>query len=435
RPGDCAAGKGAARTARQVGVHGGHRLRRILVPARLPRRRRLVPEGERGAGRAVVAPLAGGHDVGTRRRSSVVEGDVGGNPAVGRDCMAAAGRRAAAGAAARARRDRRAAARGRRLHAPRRPAGGLGGARARPHPPRRTHRSGWRAVRAPKRPRSPRERVAAQSAADRARATAAALVMIDTLPAALGIALAAAVGAIVGSFLNVCIYRLPLRKSVVWPSSACTKCGRELSWYENIPVLSWLALRAQCRTCHTPISVRYPLVEALTATMFALAWWQYGPGALLASRLVLGCALIVLFAIDLEHQLLPNVITLPLIVVGFLFSFFTEPGWAASLIGILAGGGVLFAIAEIYYRVRHQEGLGMGDVKMLAMVGAFLGWKLTVLTLMLASFSGTLIGLVLIVSKRGGLQYALPFGTFLALGAAAAATVGPSLLEWYLGLL
>jgi len=169
--------------------------------------------------------------------------------------------------------------------------------------------------------------------------------------------------------------------------------------------------------------------------MFALAWWQYGPGALLASRLVLGCALIVLFAIDLEHQLLPNVITLPLIVVGFLFSFFTEPGWAASLIGILAGGGVLFAIAEIYYRVRHQEGLGMGDVKMLAMVGAFLGWKLTVLTLMLASFSGTLIGLVLIVSKRGGLQYALPFGTFLALGAAAAATVGPSLLEWYLGLL
>jgi leader peptidase (prepilin peptidase)/N-methyltransferase len=259
--------------------------------------------------------------------------------------------------------------------------------------------------------------------------------MIDTLPAALGIALAAAVGAIVGSFLNVCIYRLPLRKSVVWPSSACTKCGRELSWYENIPVLSWLALRARCRTCHTPISVRYPLVEALTATMFALAWWQYGPGALLASRLVLGCALIVLFAIDLEHQLLPNVITLPLIVVGFLFSFFTEPGWAASLIGILAGGGVLFAIAEIYYRVRHQEGLGMGDVKMLAMVGAFLGWKLTVLTLMLASFSGTLIGLVLIVSKRGGLQYALPFGTFLALGAAAAATVGPSLLEWYLGLL
>jgi leader peptidase (prepilin peptidase)/N-methyltransferase len=259
--------------------------------------------------------------------------------------------------------------------------------------------------------------------------------MIETVPPAFAIAVAAAFGAVVGSFLNVCIYRLPLGKSVVWPSSACTKCGRELSWYENIPVLSFLALRARCRTCQTPISIRYPLVEALTAAMFALAWWYYGPGPLLLSRLIFGCALIVLFAIDLEHQLLPNVITLPLIVVGFVFSFFTEPGWVSSLIGILVGGGVLYTIAEVYYRVRHEEGLGMGDVKMLAMVGAFLGWQLTLLTLMLASFSGTLIGLGLIVSKRGGMKYALPFGTFLALGAAAAASIGPALLEWYLGLM
>jgi leader peptidase (prepilin peptidase)/N-methyltransferase len=259
--------------------------------------------------------------------------------------------------------------------------------------------------------------------------------MIDTLPPALGIALAAALGAIVGSFLNVVIYRLPLQKSVVWPSSACTHCGRELSWYENIPVLSFLALRARCRTCQAPISARYPIIEAITAAMFALAWWHYGPGALLVSRLIFGCALIALFAIDLEHHLLPNAITLPLIAVGFAFSFVTEPGWVSSLIGILVGGGVLFAIAEIYYRVRHEEGLGMGDVKMLAMVGAFLGWQLTLLTLMLASFSGTLIGLGLIVTNRGGLKYALPFGTFLALGAAAAATIGGPLLQWYLGLL
>jgi leader peptidase (prepilin peptidase) / N-methyltransferase len=176
-------------------------------------------------------------------------------------------------------------------------------------------------------------------------------------------------------------------------------------------------------------------VEALTAAMFALAWWHYGPGPLLAARLVFGCALIVLFAIDLEHHLLPNAITLPLIVVGFLFSFFTEPGWASSLIGILVGGGVLFAIAEIYFRVRHEQGLGMGDVKMLAMVGAFLGWPLTLLTLMLASLSGTVIGLGLIASKRGGMKYALPFGTFIALGAAVAATVGPRLLAWYLEIL
>jgi leader peptidase (prepilin peptidase)/N-methyltransferase len=257
--------------------------------------------------------------------------------------------------------------------------------------------------------------------------------MIDNVPSAVLTALAAGFGAMVGSFLNVCIYRLPLGKSVAWPASGCPRCARLLSWYENIPVLSWVVLRGRCRTCAAPIGVRYPIIEALTAVMFGAAWWYYGPSALLASRLVLGCALIVLFAIDLEHHLLPNAITLPGIVVGFVFSFFAEPGWMASLIGLVAGGGVLFGVAEAYYRIRHEEGLGMGDVKMLAMVGAFLGWKLTLVTLMLASLSGSLIGLLLIVSGRGGMKYALPFGTFLALGAAAAATVGPQLLEWYLG--
>jgi leader peptidase (prepilin peptidase)/N-methyltransferase len=259
--------------------------------------------------------------------------------------------------------------------------------------------------------------------------------MIDAVPPAFLTMVAGALGAVVGSFLNVCIYRLPLGRSIVWPSSACPFCGRELSWYENIPVVSFLALRARCRTCAAPISVRYPLIEALTAAMFAGAWWYYGAQPLLASRLILGCALIVLFAIDLEHHLLPNAITLPGIVVGLVFSFFTEPGWQSSLIGILVGYGVLFAVAEAYYRVRHEEGLGQGDVKMLAMVGAFLGWKLALLTLMMASLCGTLIGVLLIVTKRGGMKYALPFGTFLALGAAAAATVGPAILDWYLGLL
>jgi leader peptidase (prepilin peptidase)/N-methyltransferase len=259
--------------------------------------------------------------------------------------------------------------------------------------------------------------------------------MIDDLPPAITIAFATAFGAIIGSFLNVCIYRLPLGKSLVWPSSACPGCGREIAWYENIPVLSWLALRGRCRTCKAWIGVQYPVVEALTAAMFALAWWAYGPTPLLASRVVFGCALIVLFAIDLEHHLLPNAITLPGIVVGFVFSFFTEPGWMSSLIGIVAGGGVLYLIAEVYYRVRHEEGLGMGDVKMLAMIGAFVGWKLTLVALMMASLGGSLIGLVVIASRRGGMKYALPFGTFLALGAAAAATVGPAVLAWYLNFL
>ena len=259
--------------------------------------------------------------------------------------------------------------------------------------------------------------------------------MIEDVPAPLLTAFAAAFGAVIGSFLNVCIYRLPLGKSVVSPPSACPGCNRVLSWYDNIPIVSWVVLRARCRTCGAPIGVRYPIIEALTAVMFGVAWWYYGPGVLLASRLVFGCALIVLFAIDLEHHLLPNVITLPGIVVGLIFSFFTEPGWMASLIGAVLGGGALFGIAEAYYRVRHEEGLGMGDVKMLAMVGAFLGWQLTLLTLMLASLSGTAIGLLLIATGRGGMKYALPFGTFIALGAAAAATVGPSLVAWYLGLL
>jgi leader peptidase (prepilin peptidase) / N-methyltransferase len=259
--------------------------------------------------------------------------------------------------------------------------------------------------------------------------------MIDVLPLEVQLAFAAAFGAVAGSFLNVLIYRLPLGRSVVWPSSACPHCSRELSWYENVPIVSWLALRARCRTCRAPISLRYPFVEALTAVLFAAAWWHYGPGVLVASRIVFGCMLIVLFAIDLEHQLLPNAITLPGIVVGFLFSCLSEPGWLASLIGIAVGGGALFVIAEAYFRVRHEEGLGMGDVKMLAMIGAFLGWKLTLVTLMMASVSGSVVGLLLIVSRRGSMKYALPFGTFLALGAAAAASVGPAVLEWYLRML
>jgi len=260
--------------------------------------------------------------------------------------------------------------------------------------------------------------------------------MIETAPPpALLIAFAAALGCVVGSFLNVCIYRLPIRKSIVWPASACTKCGHELSWYENVPIASWLVLRARCRQCGEPIAMRYPIVEAITGAMFALAWWYYGPGLVLAARLVFGCALLVLFAIDLEHHLLPNAITLPGIIVGFVLSAASgEPGWIDSLIGIALGGGMLFAIAEIYYRVRKEEGLGMGDVKMLAMIGAFVGWKLTLLTLMFASLSGTIVGLALIVSKRGSMKYALPFGTFLALGAAAAATVGQPLLDWYVNL-
>jgi leader peptidase (prepilin peptidase)/N-methyltransferase len=245
---------------------------------------------------------------------------------------------------------------------------------------------------------------------------------------------AAILGAIVGSFLNVCIYRLPLGRSIVWPPSACASCDRPLAWFENVPIVSYLLLRGRCRTCGRPISIRYPIVEAITAVMFGLGWWFYGPGTLLVSRLVLGCALLVLFEIDREHQILPHAITLPGIVIGFGFSLFTDPGWKASLLGLVLGGGILLALGYGYYVLRHEEGLGMGDFKMLAMIGAFLGWRLTIVTLMFASLSGSVVGILLIATRRGGMKSALPFGTFLAFGAVVAATVGSQLLNWYLSL-
>ena len=242
-----------------------------------------------------------------------------------------------------------------------------------------------------------------------------------------------ALGLVIGSFLNVCIYRLPRRESVTWPGSHCTECNRPLAWYENIPVASWLALRGRCRTCAEPISPMYPAVEAVTAIVFVAGYLIYGMTLLLAARLLFACAMIVLFAIDLRHHILPNVITVPGIVVGFALSLLLPPGWLDSLIGLIAGGGVLFAIAEIYFRLRGIEGLGMGDVKMLAMIGAFLGWQLMLVTLVFASFSGSLIGLGIIAAGRGGMKAALPFGTFLAVGALVAAVAGDPLLTWYLG--
>jgi leader peptidase (prepilin peptidase)/N-methyltransferase len=239
-------------------------------------------------------------------------------------------------------------------------------------------------------------------------------------------------GLMIGSFLNVCIYRLPRRESIIWPASHCTTCNRQLAWYENVPVVSWLVLRGRCRGCGSRISVVYPLVELTTSALFAGAVLVYGLSPLLFVRLAFGCALIVLFMIDLQHQILPNAITLPGIVAGFLASLFLPPGWLSSLIGIVAGGGILWGLAEAYYRLRGIEGLGMGDVKMLAMIGAVLGWPLMLLTLVVASFVGSVVGVGLMAFGRGGMQAALPFGTFLALGALFAAVAGDPILTWYL---
>ena len=240
-------------------------------------------------------------------------------------------------------------------------------------------------------------------------------------------------GLCVGSFLNVVIYRLPLGQSLVSPGSRCTTCGYQLRWYDNVPVLSWAFLGGRCRQCRAPISAQYPIVEIITALLFVLVVWLTPVGPLLVSRLILVAILVALFGIDLEHQILPNAITLPGIVIGLMFSFIAPPGWQDALIGAALGAGVLYGIAGAYYLVRREEGLGMGDVKMLAMIGAFLGWKAVLVTLVLSSFSGAAIGLALIAAQRGGMKLALPFGTFLAVGALAAMLVGDPLMAWYAG--
>jgi len=245
--------------------------------------------------------------------------------------------------------------------------------------------------------------------------------------------LAAVLGLCVGSFLNVCIYRLPIGQSLVWPASRCPRCGRELRWFDNIPVLSWIFLRGKCGQCGEPISVQYPIVEMATALIAVAIVMLTPPGPLLASRLVFAAALVVLFMIDLEHQILPNVITLPGIGVGFLFSVIAPPGPIDALLGIVLGGGVLYAIATGYYLLRKEEGMGMGDVKMLAMIGAFLGWRGVLVTLILASFTGAVVGVAVMATKRGDMRYALPFGTFLAIAALIAILFGDALLNWYLG--
>jgi leader peptidase (prepilin peptidase)/N-methyltransferase len=255
---------------------------------------------------------------------------------------------------------------------------------------------------------------------------------LAAIPAA---ALAVALGLIglcIGSFLNVCIYRIPLGQSIVSPPSRCRRCGRELRWYHNVPVVSWLLLRGRCAFCGDPVSARYPAVELLTAAVFALHACVFEPGPLLLVRLVFAAVLIVLAFIDIDHRILPDAMTLTGIPLGVLASVWLPPGLRDSLIGVALGGGSLWLIAEAYYRWRKVEGMGMGDVKMLAMIGAVLGWRAVIVTLVLSSCSGALVGAVMMSRAKDGLRYALPFGTFLSLGALVASLVGEPLVAWYL---
>lgn len=250
----------------------------------------------------------------------------------------------------------------------------------------------------------------------------------------IGVLVLVAAGLALGSFLNVCIHRLPRRQSVVRPASRCPACGRALRWFENVPLLAWFLLAGRCRTCRARISAVYPLVELITPALLLLLYGQLGWGPLLLVRLAFTCALVILFVVDLRHRLLPNEITVPGIGVGLAAGIFVDPGWRAALLGAAAGGGVLWAVAEVHYRVRGEEGLGMGDVKMLAMIGAFLGWQLAFVALLLASVLGSAIGLGLLALGRVDRSYPLPLGSFLAVGAVTAALAGEPILAGYLSL-
>lgn len=249
------------------------------------------------------------------------------------------------------------------------------------------------------------------------------------------IAIVGVFGLMIGSFLNVCIARLPKGGSLMTPASTCPSCGRLIQWRDNIPVLSYLLLRGKCRQCAAAISMRYPLVEAATALLFVVqALMEPVPGLALAARLVFTALLVALAVTDLETFRLPNALTFGGLGIGLALSLFTPPGIVDAALGAALGAGVLLAIRWGWHRATGTDAMGLGDVKMLAMIGAFLGWAQIFLVLLLSTFAGALIGILVTASGRGSMRTKLPFGVFLAIAAFVASLFGHTILDWYLGL-
>jgi len=237
------------------------------------------------------------------------------------------------------------------------------------------------------------------------------------------------VGLCVGSFLNVVIARVPAGRSIVSPRSACPRCATPIAWYDNIPLLSFVLLRARCRKCKEPISWRYPVVELVTGLLSVWALAERGLTLDLIPALLLVTGLIVITGIDLDHQLIPDVISLPGIAVGLVASAATgRPGWLDSLIGILLGGGIFLLII-----VASRGGMGGGDMKMGAMLGAFLGWQMALVAILVAILAGGVLAIGVLALRRKGRKDALPFGPFLAFGGLVSLFRGEALLAWYLG--
>ncbi len=286
----------------------------------------------------------------------------------------------------------------------------------------------------------------------------ASLEAVLGIPEFAGYIFAFVVGACIGSFLNVVIYRVPNEKSLL-TGSACPNCKTAIKFYHNIPILGWLMLGGKCSNCKESIAWRYPAVELLTASIFVLVYRQIGLTAFLPVALVFASAMIALIFIDAEHMILPNVITYPLfalaIAVRIAFPLFINgyyfpdaafapasyllgyPAWVVSLggaiFGALVGGGSLWLVGAIWKRLRGVEAMGLGDVKMMYGVGALLGWRLTLLTIFLGAFTGAIVGSVMVVRRKDkGLQTQIPFGIFLGTGSIIALLFGDQMIRWYL---
>lgn len=240
-------------------------------------------------------------------------------------------------------------------------------------------------------------------------------------------------GLAIGSFLTVVIARLPEGRSLWGPRSACPSCGATIAWYDNIPLISFALLRARCRACGAAIPWTYPLVEGSTAGLFALAWIIFGPSAQFVAAIALAAALVAITAIDLRHQIIPDRITLPGVLAGLVANLTTQRvSWLESVLGVMVGGGIFWIIIELSVLATGREGMGGGDVKLGAMLGAFLGWKVVLLSIFLAVLAGGLLAAILLSLRITGRKDPIPFGPFLAGGGLVGLFWGPRLVAWYL---
>lgn len=232
-------------------------------------------------------------------------------------------------------------------------------------------------------------------------------------------------GTIIGSFSNVCIYRIPLKQSIITPSSFCPSCKNPIKFYYNIPILSYIYLKGSCSSCHARIPFRYPLVEFLTGLIYIALYIKFGFSLRFFIFIILSTALVIIAFIDFEKRIIPDKITLPGIIIGLLLSFFTI-SFVNSLIGLFIGGGIFFLIAFI-----KRGGMGGGDIKLMAMIGSFLGWQGSLMTILISSIAGSIIGIILLLRKKKGIKDIIPFGPFLAFGGIFYILLGEEFFKWY----